>query len=316
MRQPFLLFILTVNNLFVNGQASFQPTVKYMKISSAAQRLYGEGNVIKSALTYDTLFTTFKNEGYRNDKYYAACVWALTGNKDKAFFYLQQAITTNEWVNLPNILSDTDLDTLHSDTRWQSLIDKVIERNKIPEAKLDKPLISLLDSIFIEDQRDRQNLSVVENKYGVQSNEIDSLWNKIRHQDEKNLAQVTNIIDTRGWLGPSVIGQHGASTLFYVIQHADSTTQVKYLPVMKAAVKRGEALPQNLALLEDRVLTYQGEMQIYGSQIKEDSARQKSIVPIIDEANVDIRRASVGLGPLEDYAAYFGIKYVLPKKKK
>ncbi len=35
--------------------------------------------------------------------------------------------------------------------------------------------------------------------------------------------------------------------------------------------------------------------------------------PIMDEVNVDKRRASVGLGPLADYARYFHIKYHLPK---
>ena len=85
---------------------------------------------------------------------------------------------------------------------------------------------------------------------------------------------------------------------------------------MRAAVKRGNALPQNLALLEDRVLTNQGKKQIYGSQVSIDSTGQKTFFPIIDEANVNKRRASVGLGPIEDYAKYFGINYVLPKKKK
>ncbi len=35
--------------------------------------------------------------------------------------------------------------------------------------------------------------------------------------------------------------------------------------------------------------------------------------PIEDEANVNKRRAAVGLEPLEEYAKHFGIDYVLPK---
>lgn len=31
--------------------------------------------------------------------------------------------------------------------------------------------------------------------------------------------------------------------------------------------------------------------------------------PIEDEANVDKRRAEIGLGPLEEYARLFGIEY-------
>lgn len=36
----------------------------------------------------------------------------------------------------------------------------------------------------------------------------------------------------------------------------------------------------------------------------------------MDEPNVNKRRASVGLQPLEDYAKLFGIEYVLPQKLK
>lgn len=316
MGKTIFLFLFILNCIVVNGQPVFHPTEKYMKIASAAERLYVESNFIKSALTYDTLFKIFKNSGYRFDKYNAACVWALSGNNDKAFFYLKQAVITQEWVNLPNLLSEMALDTLHHDKRWQPLIESILLRNKTPEAKLHKTLMALLDSIHEKDQADRLHIDEIQNKYGMQSKEMDSLWRKIRLQDSSNLHLVTNIIDSLGWLGPPEIGQQGASTLFLVIQHADALTQVKYLPIMRAAVKKGKALPQNLALLEDRVLTNQGKKQIYGSQIRNDSTGKNALLPIIDEANVNKRRGSVGLGPLEEYAKYFGITYVLPKNKK
>ena len=85
---------------------------------------------------------------------------------------------------------------------------------------------------------------------------------------------------------------------------------------MRAAVKKGNARAQELALLEDRVLTNQGKKQIYGSQVKIDSTGKYLFFPIADEANVNKRRIKVGLGPLEDYAKYFGLEYVLPSKKK
>ncbi len=316
MGKYLFYFFLMSNSFFAKGQTTFHPTEQYLKISSKAFWLYEEQNFIKSALTYDSLFKEYKNKGYREDKYNAACVWALAGNNDKAFFYLEQVIITKEWVNLPNIISDMDLDTLHTDKRWQPLIDQVIVRNKTAETKLNKPLVILLDSIYQEDQGDRENIDIVQNKYGMPSKEMDSLWKKIRYQDSTNLNQVRDIIDTKGWLGPSEIGQQGASTIFLVIQHADSATQVKYLPLMSAAVKKGKARSQDLALLEDRVLTNQGKKQMYGSQVRIDSTGQKSFFPILDEANVNHRRASVGLGPLEDYAKYFGLSYVLPKKEK
>ncbi len=86
---------------------------------------------------------------------------------------------------------------------------------------------------------------------------------------------------------------------------------------MRKAVAKDHAKPQNLALLEDRVLTTQGKKQIYGSQLRTNEKTGKyEFYPIEREANVDKRRASVGLEPLEQYAKYFGVDYILPKTKK
>jgi hypothetical protein len=71
-----------------------------------------------------------------------------------------------------------------------------------------------------------------------------------------------------------------------------------------------------LALLEDRILTNQGKEQIYGSQVRTNDAGKYEFYPIMDETNVNKRRASVGLQPLEEYAKYFDINYALPKIKK
>jgi hypothetical protein len=98
--------------------------------------------------------------------------------------------------------------------------------------------------------------------------------------------------------------------VFLVIQHADLATQERYLPIMREAVKNGKALASDLALLEDRVLTRNGKPQIYGSQLQENHTTGKyEFAPIQDAANVNKRRASVGLPPLEDYAKMMGINY-------
>ena len=307
------LFILFFNLSF--GQSKFKPTENYIRQSSKAFGLYNEKDYIQSGKIYDTLFKIFKGKGLRIDKYNAACTWALAGNIDQAFYYLNQSLLTNEWVNLSNVDSDSDLSSLHTDKRWQLLIDKISINNKVPEQNMNKPLIALLDTIYTDDQTDRNNLEIVKEKYGWQSKQIDSLWKKIRNQDSINLVRIKSIIKINGWPGPNKIGERGSSTIFLVIQHADSLTQVTYLPIMRIAVKKGNARSQDLALLEDRVLTTQGKKQIYGSQIKIDSTGKYIFFPIKDEANVNKRRLMVGLGPLEDYAKYFGLEYVLPSKK-
>lgn len=181
-------------------------------------------------------------------------------------------------------------------------------------AQLDEELVRQLEDIYTEDQKYRLQVEEVEKKHGWKSKEMQELWKVISRKDSVNLRQVRVILDQRGWLGPDVVGNQGNTTLFLVIQHADSATQKKYLPMMREAVKNGKAQASDLALLEDRVALAQGKKQIYGSQIHIDSAGKYFIAPIEDEANVNKRRASVGLSPLEDYVKMWNIQYKLPKK--
>jgi len=184
------------------------------------------------------------------------------------------------------------------------------------QAKPNEPLVALLDTIYNEDQSDRLKIDSLAKQFGWQSRQMDSLLRKMGSQDSINLVKVKRIIDTYGWLGPDEVGKQGAQTIFLVIQHADSLTQTTYIPILRDAVKKGKARPQDLALLEDRILTKQGKEQVYGSQVRVNEKTGKyEFFPIKDEANVNKRRASVGLPPLEEYAKYFDINYVLPKPK-
>jgi hypothetical protein len=181
------------------------------------------------------------------------------------------------------------------------------------QSKFNSELSALLDTIYNEDQTGRIKIDSLQKLYGWQSEQVQSLLPKMQFQDSINLIKVKKIIDTHGWQGPEEVGKQGSQTIFLVIQHADSLTQVTYLPLMQEAVKKGKARPQDLALLEDRVLTTQGKEQVYGSQVRMNAAGKYEFFPIKDETNVNKRRASVGLQPLEEYAKYFGINYVLPK---
>lgn len=170
-----------------------------------------------------------------------------------------------------------------------------------------------LDTIYTDDQSDRLKMNDFNKKYGMQSPEMKTLWQQIELKDSINLVKVKKIIDTYGWPGPEEVGKKGSTTIFLVIQHADSLTQVTNLPLMREAVKQKKAAPEHLALLEDRVLIKQGKPQIYGSQVKTNAAGKNEFYPILDEKNVNARRASAGLEPLEKYARYFDIIYEIPK---
>jgi hypothetical protein len=187
--------------------------------------------------------------------------------------------------------------------------------NVSAQSKFNKELAAILDTVYHDDQSSRIKIDSLQKLFGWKSEQVQSLVKKIQIQDSINLVKVKNMIDTYGWLGPEEVGKQGSQTIFLVIQHADSLTQVTYFPVMPQAVRNGKARPQDLVLLEDRILTDQGKEQVYGSQVRQNEAGKFEFFPIKDEPNVNKRRAAVGLQPLEEYAKYFDIKYVLPKSK-
>ena len=178
-------------------------------------------------------------------------------------------------------------------------------------------LIKILFVIDDDDEKFRNRLDEVEGKYGADSREMEALFAEMKKADSVNLIKVSAILDQYGWLGVDDIGEQGNTTLFMVIQHSDLDAQLKYLPVMREAVKNGKAKAGQLALLEDRVALEKKEKQVYGSQV---SWNRKTgayyLAPLIDPDNVDQRRKEVGLPPLADYLSGLGIQWDPEQYKK
>jgi len=128
--------------------------------------------------------------------------------------------------------------------------------------------------------------------------------------DSSNVQMIENLISRYGWLGKSFAGTGGNQTCFLVIQHADLATQLKYIPLLRQSVADGESNASDLALMEDRINMRSGKKQRYGSQVVLDNEGRNVFYPIEDEKNVNLRRAEMGLEPIEKYARHFGIIYI------
>ena len=307
-----LSFILTTTLNF--GQ---NVPKEYFDLVKIADSLYNAKNYRNSAEKYSEAFKSNKWKGYPNDRYSAACSWALAAIPDSAFFQLDRIATKSKYTNYGEITTDADLVSLHRDQRWTPLLEKIKQNKEKEEANYNKSLVAILDTINIEDQKYRHQIDEIEKKYGWESKEIKDHWKIIHEKDSVNLIKVKTILDQYGWLGADIVGKQGNSTLFLVIQHSDLTTQEKYLPLMREAVKNGKAQGSSLALLEDRVALRQGKMQIYGSQIGRNLETQEYYVsPLEDPDNVDKRRAEVDLGPLADYISKWKINWDVEQYKR
>ena len=184
---------------------------------------------------------------------------------------------------------------------------KVYSQSNYEEIKV------VLDSVHKTDQLFRKQINPIVKMYGWNSEEYNSLSAQIRKQDSTNLVIAENIINNYGWLGVDKIGEEGNKTLFLVIQHQPHKVQESYLPVMRKAYEKGNALGKDLALLEDRVATHNGEKQIYGSQLGVDSDGSYFLLPILDPENVNKRRAEMGLGTIEDYMKLWDLTWDVNK---
>jgi len=307
MKQLTFIFAFILTTTLTFGQ---NIPKAYFDLIKKADSLYSAKDFINSANNYSSAFKANGWKGLPNDQYNAACAWSLAAVPDSAFFQLDRIATKSNYTNYGHITSDTDLNSLHNDSRWKPLLEVIKQNKDKAEANYNKPLVAQLDSIFTEDQMYRKQIADIDKKYGSNSKEMKNHWKIIQEKDSINLIKVKAILDKYGWLGADIVGGQGNTTLFLVIQHSDQATQEKYLPMMREAVKNGKAKGSSLALLEDRVALGQGKRQIYGSQIWRDQETQAYYVaPLEDPANVDKRRAEVKLGPLAEYVNRWQIKW-------
>lgn len=297
-----LLFLFTG----VNAQ-------EYSKLISEANKLYETKDYKMSTDLYDRAFKIeSKNPSHL---YNGACVSSLAGNTKKAFKWLNLSIE-NGWTNLKHLNSDTDLENLHSKKEWGKTIEKLEKKLDLIEANYDKPLQAELLTIYDEDQKYRKQIHETLKKFNDDSKEMQDLWKITLQNDSINLLKVKKILDERGWVGKDKVGAQANSTLFLVIQHSDLETQKKYLPMMKEAVKNGNADSGSLALLIDRIEIREGRKQIYGSQIGiNPNTKTEYVLPVIDPDNVDKRRTEVGLGSMSDYVKNWNLIWDVEKYK-
>ncbi len=125
---------------------------------------------------------------------------------------------------------------------------------------------------------------------------------RMRAVDSSNTAWLKPLIRQLGWPTVAAVGRDGVEAAFLLVQHADQDTafQASVLPRLNSAYTAGNIDGESLAMLTDRVAKAQGKPQRYGTQA---TIRNGTVIidPIEDSAEVDARRARLGLPPLAAY---------------
>ncbi len=170
-----------------------------------------------------------------------------------------------------------------------------------PVVKYSFELRMELLSMARDDQQIRVAIAQQWKKAGQGDQELHEQMVEI---DARNTNRMREIVEQYGWPGKNLVLADGANAAWLLVQHADHDVefQKQCLELLTQAAQEGEADWDHVAYLTDRVLVAEGKEQLYGTQIYGFSDEGVPVPdPIEDEANVDQRRASVGLGPLEEY---------------
>jgi VWFA-related protein len=169
----------------------------------------------------------------------------------------------------------------------------------------NKDLSDALNNLAAKQQQRIEN-NVADNKNG------DTILKTLRTAREQNTGELCSIVKQNGWPTRDLVGDDAARAAFFLLRNsASADLQRDLLPVIIAAVKKGEITKASFATYIDRLRINAGLKQIFGTQA---TILNGFLVlfPITDESNVDARRKQFELPPLNEYLHGLEHLYRLP----
>lgn len=292
-----LLIILSNITFAQNDTLKFRDPVNY---SNAIEYYKSSQSKINSAL---------------HNTYQLACYYSLSSQNDSAFVYLNKAIEKGS--RAEDVITDTDFNPLHTDNRWQTVIENLKSRYLVNYKSIANPTLSVeLWLLGIDDQRYR---TLIRNyKLKERFMETPDMW-------EKRIDYIKKVIKSNGWPTITMVGEKAAESTFLIMQHANLDDIKKVLPLLIDAANKGEARCSHAAMMIDRYLSMTEVVQIYGTQFHSKGNKNKATgkvefgvmtyFPIADEENLDIRRKSTGMKSFEEYCKGFKVEYKKPSER-
>lgn len=120
-----------------------------------------------------------------------------------------------------------------------------------------------------------------------------------------NAAALETILAEHGWPSEALAGADGAEAAWRIVQHAIGLPdfQRRCLALQREAAGRCEIPAWQPAWLDDRIRSFEGRPQLYGTQFDWDEDGLMSPLPIEEPEKVDERRSALGLPPLAEAIA-------------
>ena len=307
MKHAILIAAMLCLGGVASGQITFSSKAPGYKTNvQAGEKALNAGN-------YDTCLQYYKRAfqiqqtSYLSTLRAAACAYKIE-DTETLEHYLGIAFELS-WDGTRHIFDTYPEFTFLQETPFEEMIEK--RYKAAAEASgYNLALMEELQEIGRTDQLYRMHMGSVSEEYGWQSPQMDSLWTLQNHEDSLNQLRIVEIFKEYGYPGRSLVGPGMASTAFMVIQHAPQELQEEYMPIITAAADAEEVSWRSVALLIDRVRLGQGKKQIYGSQLYTDFETGKTLFsPMENPHQIDSIRATVGLGPIQEYADRWNLKW-------
>jgi hypothetical protein len=305
MRTILLIIVLMLVDI---GDRTLLAQMYFRQIGDS---LLENGNVKEAIIEYKRVYIVEKPEHF--GAYNVAAAFSVDQQFDSAFKYLFLSLLTDTTVRA---CTDPYFLPLRNDKRWPVFADSVIAvvkaKNPNPVANLN--LARRLWEMGAWDQAYYYEINIAEKKLGRDSPVVWALWNAKSKINTENVRLLDSILLIHGWPSIPMVGYYASQSAFLIVQHSDLERQTKHLPAIKLLCDSGKVSCSDYALMYDRTQILQDKQQLYGSQLRfNEKTGQHEFFPIEDEKNVNVRREQMGLGPIEEYAEYFGIKYEFPK---
>ena len=117
-----------------------------------------------------------------------------------------------------------------------------------------------------------------------------------------NAEALNGIIDSIGYPTIDKVGKEASEAAWLIIQHAIGQPDFmkKCRNLLENAVSENNANPKNLAALSDRIASFEGKPQLYGTSFDWDENGELNPKLFDDLTKVNRRRKSIGLNSMEE----------------
>ena len=156
----------------------------------------------------------------------------------------------------------------------------------------DDSVAVVLERLYYSDQNVREQIERSSNS------DLGFLISELIRTDSANLNCLEKILSKYGYPRRSKVGDTAAYGAFFVIQHNPGLIMEKYIDTIEALALIGEAESTHAAMMRDRLLMFQNQPQIYGTQaasnLDSNDPHRLYIWPVSNPDSVDEYRARAG----------------------